>query len=218
MPRVYLYKLTSDRGGAPCAVEPPGGEEPLLTLAICKPAIRRTARPGDRVVGITSHALAKSDGYPLLSVVYAAVVAEGVEARDYFSEEAEFRDRPDCIYQFHQQNGRGSHAGRSQLHRGDAHLLKDLGSYPYYRNGRVLACRDFRYFGAEAVQIPARLALLRAAAETLGQGHRVYEEMDSEWRELDALFRWLWKKATRYTPSTVEAEAYDRRGGHAAKS
>ena len=210
MPRVYLYKLTSDRGGAPCALEPAGREEPLLTLAICKPAIRRTAQPGDRVVGITSHALEKSDGYPLLSVVYAAVVAEGVEARDYFSKAAEFRDRPDCIYQFHQQNGRASHAGRSQLHRGDAHLLKDLGSYPYYRNGRVLACRDFRYFGAHAVQIPKRLALLRVAAQTLGQGHRVYAEMDPEWREMDALFRWLWKKPTRYTPSTAEAEAYDR--------
>jgi len=101
MARTYLYKLTSDRGGAPCALEPPAGETALLTLAICKPAIRRTAQPGDRIVGITSHALARRDGYPLLAVIYAAVVGEGIEARDYFDVRAEFVSRPDCIYRFH---------------------------------------------------------------------------------------------------------------------
>jgi len=209
MPRTYLYKLTSDRGGAPCALEPPAGETALLTLAICKPAIRRTAQPGDRIVGITSHALARRDGYPLLSVIYAAVVGEGIEARDYFDVHAEFVSRPDCIYRFHQENGRAHHAGRSGLHRGEAHLLKDLGSYPYYRNGRVLACRDFRYFGDQAVPIQARLPLLRAAAQALGQGHRVYEREDPELREFDALFRMLWKRPTRYTRAVVGADAYE---------
>ena len=214
MSRAYLYKMTSDRGGAPCAIEPAAGQDPLLTLAICKPAIRRTAQPGDRILGITSHALAHTDGYPLLSVIYAAVVVEAVEARDYFSPQTQFSSRPDCIYQFHQQNGRASHSGRSALHRTEAHLAKDLGSYPYYRNGRVLVCRDFRYFGSDAVKIPARLHLLQTAADTLGQGHRVYEERDPEWREIDALFRFLWKKPTHSTPATVEAEAYDRGGKH----
>lgn len=204
--RTYLYKLTSDRGGAPCAVE---AAKPFLTLAICKPAIRRTAQPGDRILGISSHSLAASDGYPLCSVIYAAVVSEGLEARDYFQADSPFGMRPDCIYEFHQQNGRAAHAGRSGLHSEEKHLLKDLGTYPFYRNGRILLCRDFRYFGPGAVPIPARLHLLLQAAETLGQGHRVYTERDAESREADTLFRALWKRPTAFTPETVEGDAYD---------
>ena len=203
--RTYLYKLTSDRGGAPCAIEPPPGDLPFLTLAICKPAIRRTAQPGDRILGITSHSLAHSDGYPLNSVIYAAIVAQGIDARDYFT--PEFTSRPDCIYQFHQDLA--AHTQRSNLHRAPEHLLKDLGRYPFYKNGRVLLAHDFRYFGVQAPRIPARLHLLNVASETLGQGHRVYTELDPESREADTLFRHLWKRATAYTPNQVDYDVYD---------
>ncbi len=203
--RTYLYKLTSDRGGAPCAIAAP---EPFLTLAICKPAIRRTAQPGDRILGITSHSLANRESYPLNSVIYAAIVKDGVEARDYFAA-GEFAHRPDCIYEFHQQNGRAAHTGLSNLHSDEKHILKDLGTYPFYRNGRILMCQDFRYFGAGAVRIPERLHLLCVASETLGQGHRVYTEADPESKEADALFRFLWKRPTSYTPATVDSDAYD---------
>jgi hypothetical protein len=202
--------LTSDRGGAPCALAPAGDEEPLLTLAICKPAIRRTAQPGDRILGISSHALAQSDGYPLCSVIYAAIVTEALDAQDYFAPAGPFGARPDCIYEFHQQQGSASHAGRSNLHLGEAHLLKDLGRYPFYKNGRVLVCRDFRYFGPRPVLIPARLHGLRLAAEALGQGHRVYTETDSESREAEALFRHLWKRPTAQTPNYVDSDTYHR--------
>ena len=208
--RTYLYKLTSDRGGAPCALAPEFHQEPLLTLAICKPAIRRTAQPGDRILGITSHALAHSDGYPLNAVIYAAIVTEALDARDYFAPASPFAHRPDCIYQFHRSNGTASHTGRSNLHRDQAHLLKDLGHYPFYKNGRILLCHDFRYFGPAAVPIPPRLALLNQAAESLGQGHRVYVPQNSESREADALFRHLWKRPTAHTPAQVDADAYDR--------
>ncbi len=204
--RTYLYKLTSDRGGAPCAIEAP---EPFLTLAICKPAIRRTALPGDRVLGITSHSLANREGYPLNSVIYAAIVKDGLEARDYFAASGEYAHRPDCIYEFHQGNGRAAHTGRSNLHSAEKHILKDLGTYPFYRNGRILFCQDFRYFGVQAVPIPPRLHLLFHASDTLGQGHRVYTEKDPESKEADALFRALWKRPTAYTPAQVDSDAYD---------
>ncbi len=207
--RTYLYKLTSDRGGAPCATPPAPGEPPLLSLAICKPAIRRTAQPGDRILGISSHSLANAEGYPLCAVIYAAIVQEGIDARDYFLPAGPFTTRPDCIYEFHQQNGTAAHTGRSNLHRSEANLIKDLGRYPFYRNGRVLLSKDFRYFGPNASRIPARLHLLYAAAESLGQGHRVYTEKDPESREADALFRRLWKLPTHHTPETVDSDAYD---------
>ena len=125
------------------------------------------------------------------------------------SPEGPFTHRPDCIYEFHRHNGTAAHTGRTRLHRGEEHLLKDLGRYPYYRNGRVLVAHDFRYFGPAAVKIPARLPLLNAAAESLGQGHRVYTAGDPEARELDALFRHLWKRPTAYTPAQVDADAYE---------
>lgn len=210
-PRTYLYKLTSDRGGAPCALAPSAGDSALLTLAICKPAIRRTAQPGDRIVGITSHALARSEGYPLSSVIYAAVIDEGIDARDYFDPGNIFAHRPDCIYEFHQQNGTASHTGKTQLHRDESHLLKDLGRYPFYKNGRILLSRNFRYFGAAAPRIPARLDLLSIAAETLGQGHRVFQTGEPASIELDALFRHLWKRSGHYTPNLVAGDAYDHK-------
>ena len=214
--RTYLYKLTSDRGGAPCATEPLPGEPSLLTLAICKPAIRRTAQPGDRILGITSYALAQTDGYPLGAVIYAAIVREGIEARDYFAPASPFTERPDCIYEFHQQLGRAAHRGLSALHQDERHQLRDLGRYPFYKNGRVLMCEEFRYFGAAAVVIPARLGLLTAAAETLGQGHRVFLERDAESQEADVLFRFLWKRTTGFTAREVDGDTYDHRPGKRA--
>jgi hypothetical protein len=206
--KTYLYKLTSDRGGAPCAPLPRAGADPLLTLSICKPAIRRTAQKGDRILGLTSHALAHSDGYPLNAIIYAAIVDDALDARDYFRPRSPFRSRPDCIYEFHQQNGSIAHNGRTPLHADPAYLSRDLGQYPFYKNGRTLLARDFRYFGPEPVLIPERLHELYQLAESLGQGHRVLHTESLE-RELDALFRHLWKLPTRHTPSVVTSETYD---------
>ena len=205
--RTYLYKLTSDRGGAPCAPPPRQGEHPLLTLSICKPAIRRTAQVGDRILGIISRALATSDGYPLGAVIYAARVTGTVDPRDYYAEQSAFRQRPDCIYAFHRANGRICHSGRTRLHSDPRYEPRDIGSYPYYRNARTLLSTDFRYFGAKAPVIPARLYRLRQIAEELGQGHRVFAEHADESGELDALFRLLWKRPTLHTPDRVEEEA-----------
>ncbi|MFM8479413.1 MAG: hypothetical protein ACKOEO_26795 [Planctomycetaceae bacterium] len=41
--KVYVYKIVVDNGGAPCV------HDRLLSLAICKPAIRRTAQAGDLI-------------------------------------------------------------------------------------------------------------------------------------------------------------------------
>ena len=206
--RTYLYKLTSDRGGAPCAPAPRGVASPLLTLSICKPAIRRTAQIGDRLLGISSHSLAVTDGYPLHAVIYAAIVTGAVEARDYYAPRSRFRSRPDCIYEFHRLNGTLAHTGRTRLHADQAYEARDIGTYPFYRNGRTLLSEEFRYFGAAAIEISPQLAQLRRVSEALGQGHRVFTSRDPEQSELDVLFRRLWTLPTRHTPRTVEDEAY----------
>lgn len=205
--RTYLYKLTSDRGGAPCVPPPLDEQQALLTVSICKPAIRRTAQPGDLILGITGQTLHTQEGYPLLAVIYAAVVGQVLDPRVYYAADSPYRQRPDCLYEFHPESGELLHAGRSPLHSQPEYAARDVGSFPYYRNARTLLSHDFRYFGSGAVVIPARLSLLRSVAESLGQGHRVFEQEDPESSEADALFRFLWKKPTHYTPARVEQEA-----------
>jgi len=213
MARTYIYKLTSDRGGAPSAPPPRAGETPLLTLSICKPAIRRTAQPEDRILGITSQSLVRSDGYPPNSVIYAAVVENAVDAREYYAARSAFRHRPDCIYQFHRLNGTIEHSGRTPLHADPGYRSRDIGQYPFYKNGRTLLSREFRYFGLGAMALPERLHRLQQVVESLGQGHRVFTEKSPEQAEIDALFRLLWKRKSGHTPSVVTDEAY----GHGPK-
>ncbi len=211
--RTYVYKLTSDRGGAPCAPPPRKGEEPLLTLSLCKPAVRRTAQIGDRLLGLTSRALVQREGYLECAVIYAARVTDVRNFATYYAAESGFSHRPDCIYSLDTQEGTLTHTGRTRLHAEPAYAARDVGREPHFRNARTLLCSDFRYFGAEAVPIASRFPLLLHVAEALGQGHRVYDERSPEAGELDKLFAMLWRRQTRFTPGSVEEEA----PGHAPR-
>ena len=125
--RTYVYKLTSDRGGAPCAPPPLEGADPLLTLSICKPAIRRTAQPGDRLLGLTSVALATRENYPLRAVIYAAQVAGALDFGAYYPAENGYGERPDCVYRFDPETGTIAHGGRSRLHTETGYLAGAAG-------------------------------------------------------------------------------------------
>ncbi len=205
--RTYIYKLTSDRGGAPCAPEPLAGENPLLTLSICKPAIRRTAQPGDRLLGLTSRALVDREGYPACAVIYAARVSRVSDFGAYYAADSPFRYRPDCVYRLDPEAGLLEHTGRTRLHAEPAYAARDVGRAPLYRNARVLLCDDFRYFGTAAVPISARWPALRQIAEGLGQGHRVFAAGALENVEAGRLFTSLWRLPTRFTPARVDEEA-----------
>jgi hypothetical protein len=76
MPRLYTYTIPVDDGAAP---NPFGG---ICTLAICKPAIRKTAEVGDWVVGLGSKNAPSGD----LSkkVVYAMEVTKKVTLKEYY--------------------------------------------------------------------------------------------------------------------------------------
>jgi Nucleotide modification associated domain 2 len=208
--RTYIYKVTNDRGGAPCAPRRSIGGKAFLSLALCKPVIRRTAEVGDRLLGITSYALARSNGYPLRAVVYAAVVTRTIDARTYFALRSPYRSRPDCIYQYDRDTGIFAHDPHSSLHLNEAHLQRDLGHYPYYRNAKVLLSADFRYCGRAAVEIPRRLTRLSTLSDSLGQGHRVIAADHSVSLQLEDLFKLMWKKQTLYTPAVVAEQSYDR--------
>ena len=83
--RLFSYKMTNDSGFAPN----PFGY--TLTLATCKPEIRRRKMVGDWIAGFTSKTLA---GHEVGSerLIYLMHVAEKLPMRDYFSD-PRFQDK-----------------------------------------------------------------------------------------------------------------------------
>jgi Nucleotide modification associated domain 2 len=136
-PQLYVYKLTHDHGAAPCI---DGGR--LLTLAICKPDIRRMARVGDVLFGFAADSLSPDN-----RLIYIARVT-GVEADGDYFEKATYEHRGDRIY-IRGDDGRFSRRPDARYHTDhDDHLRHDLGSFREYQRGRVLISDEFRYYGS----------------------------------------------------------------------
>jgi len=182
MGRIYFYKLTNDSGAAPCV------QDGLLSLAICKPMIRSTARQGDLIFGFAANSLSQDN-----RLIYIARVTEKVSEGDYYKRRR-FADRGDCIYRY-----RGDRFvwRRGALHHGPDDVTHDLGEHPDYPRAQVLLSDDFRYFGAKGTDdYKRRYPWIKRAVETLGRGQRV--NLGDELRsELLALMRHEWKRTSR---------------------
>ena len=140
IPTFYLYKMTVDDGGAPCV------QNGALTLAICKPIIRRVAPEGSVVIGFAGNCLTSS-GYDDNSIVYAAVVSRRLAHGEYYTARR-YAHRPDCIYRH--SGERFVRKAKAMFHDGADHLAHDLGAPPHYDNSAVLlseGTENFRYFG-----------------------------------------------------------------------
>lgn len=183
--RIYLYKLTTDTGQAPCV------QDGLLTLAICKPMIRTTARAGDLIFGFAANYIEEHSGGRATDnhLIYVARVDE-IFGRDYYSG-PEFVDRMDCAYE-----PVGAYFRWRPGHcHGPEHLAHDLGDGPDYNRAVVLASREFRYFGKEgSSDYKARFPAVRDAVERMGRGHRVNHEAVLR-RELLELKDVTWESA-----------------------
>jgi hypothetical protein len=171
---LFSYVIASDTGFAP---NPFGG---VCTLATCKPAIRRVARPGDWILGTGSTATAGAS-----RLVYAMSVSEVLPIEAYGADPRFQRKIPSltgaawrrCGDNIYHVDGIGEwHQRRSPFH-GPRHRARDLSG----RN--VLIGREFYYFGQAAVELPPRLrALIK-----IGRGHKRVRESET----IDAFERWL---------------------------
>ncbi len=161
----YYYKLTTDNGGAPCAYRG------ILTLAICKPQIRATAKKGDWLFGFGGKS---SLGERL---IYIAKVTEKVLGGDYYRDK-KYRRRPDRIYKW--QDGRLCWQAGSQFHIGGED--SDIGPPPH-RRAVVLVSTDFRYLGNEGTaEYKEKYTAIGEAVSKLRRGHRVNhpDELETE--------------------------------------
>lgn len=181
MTRFYFYKLTADNNGAPCLDK--NGR--LLSLAICKPTIRSTAKPGDLIFGFAAKSLHADN--PLLYIAH--ITAKECNG-DYYTK-AEFSQRGDCIYE---RCGDRFVWRKGALHHGHDDLIHDIGTYPDYKKTNVLLSDDFRYFGKSgSADYRNRYPLIKEAIEKLGIGHRVNHGEPLR-MELQSLKSWVWEK------------------------
>jgi len=160
--RLYSYIVTHDTGFAP---NPFFG---YCTLACCKPAIRRTAKIGDWIVGLTP----KRDGN---RIIYAMKVEEILTFDQYyrdsrfklkipdFSSEKVIHKCGDNIYK--PLPGGGFKQLKSMHSNGEtenqANKIKDLGGK------YVLISKTFYYFGSEPIELPPLLEPLK-----VGRGYK----------------------------------------------
>ena len=176
MAQIYYYILAVDDGFAPCV------DNEVLTLAICKPAIRRTADEGDWMIGISP----KEDGHKLC---YAAQVTRKIPGQKYYTQKM-FLERGDCIYSF--DGTRFSLRKRRRVHT-EADKKRDLGRFHTYQNAFVLKIsrRSFWYYGNNARSIsPTQYPALNHRLNYLQQGHRV-RHSPAVHKELLAIISWL---------------------------
>ena len=178
LPRIYLYKLTSDTGGAPCV------QNGLLSLAICKPIICGRAMRNDLIFGFAAKSLSHDN-----RLIYVARVTEKLCDGNYYKDNRYAR-RDDCIYK--RKAGRFKWK-KGSLHHGKKHITRDLGSYPKYVRANVLLSADFRYFGkAGSDRYKAEFPKVRSAIERLARGHRVRLSEPLR-KELFEMKHWVWR-------------------------
>ena len=83
--RLFSYKMTHDTGFAPNPFHE------ILTLATCKPGIRKTKRKGDWIAGFSSNALTSLAGDNGINIdpdalIYLGKVSKRITMADYYKE------------------------------------------------------------------------------------------------------------------------------------
>ncbi len=179
MTRLFSYCIPCDTGAAP---NPYWG---ILTLVICKPAIRRTATIGDRIVGTgsTNSPIGDMSG----KVVYGMEVTQKLSMREYdaFVKESLPNKIPnwrvkdprrklgDSIYDYQQDTPKL----RLSVH-DKTQMARDL------RGEFALLSKKFWYFGDKPINLPEELL----GIVKQGPGHRV----NSNQPYLEPFLEWLY--------------------------
>jgi len=161
---VYSYIVTDDTGFSP---NPFHG---YCTLACCKPAIRRTAKKGDWVVGLTP----KKQGH---RIVYFMRVDETPKTyAEYWRDKRFIAKRPryddsvlkKCGDNIYEPKGSGYRQLPSMHSNRDNRELENPVNKAHDLGGKhVLISETFAYFGSEPRNLPSDLTALAP-----GRGHR----------------------------------------------
>lgn len=157
MSRLYVYKVRYDDGTAPHV------RDGLLSLALCKAAIRATAQVGDVLLGFAAKSMCSDQ-----RLVYAANISARIEHGEYFRG-GRYAGRADRVYRW--QGARLMPRAGTDIDADEA--LSDLGAAPAYARANALLSTDFRHFAQRRPADHQHDPVLRRLVDTLGQGHRV---------------------------------------------
>jgi hypothetical protein len=173
MANIYFYKMTTDCGAAPCV------DKGKLSLAICKPSIRKRASAGDSIFGFGCQALGEK-------LIYAARIAKVIEDGHYYDDGSAYVDRLDCIYRWQGdelvfRKGARVHGPKDRNH--------DVGpAGDHARNANVLVADEFVYFGKVGTDDYKKIhPHLKQSIERLTQGHRINHSPELA-KELSSLY------------------------------
>jgi len=148
--------MVADNGGASCVS---GG---LLTLAICKPMIRRMAKAGSLIFGFGG----KHYGEKL---IYIAKVTEKLQSGDYYRQ-TKYIQRRDCIY--HEVDGKPKIKTDARFHDKGDQLEHDVGLN--FERANVLISNEFRYLGKQGTaDYKNDFPHIKELIESFNRGHRV---------------------------------------------
>lgn len=139
MTRIWRYVLKTDTGFAPCI------DDGILTLACCKPFIRRHAEKGDWIIGY----FPKNLGYG--RVAWVGQVSEKLPLGMY---EKRHRRRRDAIYRLVHRDASGAEVLKdlpNAYHVGPRSRLRDK------RGLYALVCEPFCYWGGNDEEAPPEI-------------------------------------------------------------
>src|ERR1035437_660466 len=175
---LFSYIVKYDGGFAP---NPFHG---FCTLACCKPKIRKVAKVGDIIVGLTPKAFDHK-------LVYAMRVTEKLCFKKYWADKRFRKKRPTKLSKQGDNIYKPIRNGFSQL----AFLHGPKDKEPDLSGQFVLASNknDFVYFGKEAVELPATLR----KALSVGRGHRKLSDEDPKDAQVVAEFVKFFRRQPR---------------------
>lgn len=149
MEHIYFYKMTHDTEFAP---NPHCG---VLTLATCKPTIRRCASKGDWISGWTAKVVTDKDNNKLKfqeeKLIYLACIKEKMTFAEYWKNYPMKRNTAEFVSgdNIYEPIGEDEYRQIDNPHHGQDCIERDL------RGKEVLICEKFYYFGVhDAVDKP----------------------------------------------------------------
>jgi hypothetical protein len=188
--------MTHDQGTAPAV------ENGLLTLAICKPAIRRLAKIGDIILGIGGVSIG------LGRVIYAAKITEKMgPGPEYYQK---YSGREDAVYKII--NGLPKHKGGYYDHAIDPRgqpkywIKHDVGLN--WEKAEVLLSSDYRYFGKKGERLLDRYSHdLKRFLVGWGQSFPILPPGTPFYSEICQLLQSLWSQPE---PSTSNERTHEK--------
>ena len=189
---IYAYKVRSDNGGAPCV------QDGMLSLCICKPALRRVAQPGDWVIGVGALTVKKLRG----RIIYIAKVTQALVGSEYYNGNGKWVKRPDCIYRHHKENGADKYTQQGNPFHDCGEMYNDLGGAPGYKSARCLVSErgNFAYFGDGKGGGPS-VDQVHDIVNPIKQGHRVWHDANDE----------TYARLAKFISDVIEEYGYGKR-------